>query len=132
MTDSCLAARECTRARYSRPSPVTRYDHGCFTQGTPTKEQIKAMNPNHKSFALPELRPHPWDKVFKGRVPADALDLVPSAARRLLHAAACWLAVWRLWLYLAVWCVVMACCVGRAVRQPGLSSALSVTPCLSV
>jgi len=44
--------------------------------GTPTKEQIQAMNPNHTSFKFPQIKPHPWTKVFKGKAPPDAIDLV--------------------------------------------------------
>lgn len=31
--------------------------------GTPTKEQINAMNPNHTSFKFPQIKAHPWSKV---------------------------------------------------------------------
>jgi len=44
--------------------------------GTPTKEQILAMNPNHTTFKFPQIKPHPWSKVFKNRAPNDAIDLV--------------------------------------------------------
>jgi len=44
--------------------------------GTPTKEQIQAMNPNHTSFKFPQIKPHPWAKVFKNKAPPDAIDLV--------------------------------------------------------
>jgi len=44
--------------------------------GTPTKEQIQAMNPNHTSFKFPQIRPHPWSKVFRSKAQADAIDLV--------------------------------------------------------
>mmetsp|Transcript_282 Transcript_282/g.294 ORF Transcript_282/g.294 Transcript_282/m.294 type:complete len:346 (+) Transcript_282:398-1435(+) len=32
--------------------------------GTPTKEQLQAMNPNHQKFQFPEITPHPWYKLF--------------------------------------------------------------------
>jgi len=44
--------------------------------GTPTKDQITAMNPNHTSFKFPQIKPHPWTKVFKAKAPPDAIDLV--------------------------------------------------------
>ncbi len=44
--------------------------------GTPTKEQIQAMNPNHQSFKFPQIKPHPWAKVFRNKAPPDAIDLV--------------------------------------------------------
>eukprot|EP00882_Tetradesmus_deserticola_P000676 GHRQ01000740.1.p1 GENE.GHRQ01000740.1~~GHRQ01000740.1.p1 ORF type:complete len:456 (+),score=189.82 GHRQ01000740.1:156-1523(+) len=44
--------------------------------GTPTKEEIHAMNPNYTEFKFPQIKPHPWTKVFSKRMPADAIDLV--------------------------------------------------------
>jgi len=46
--------------------------------GTPTKQEIKEMNPNHTSFKFPQIRPHPWNKVFRNKAPADAIDLISS------------------------------------------------------
>lgn len=34
--------------------------------GTPTREEIKAMNPNYTEFKFPQIKAHPWNKV---RVP---------------------------------------------------------------
>jgi glycogen synthase kinase 3 beta len=44
--------------------------------GTPTKEQVKSMNPNYQEFKFPEIRAHPWGTIFKPSAPADAVDLV--------------------------------------------------------
>ena len=44
--------------------------------GTPTKEQIKAMNPNYTEFKFPSIKAHPWNKVFKSRATPDALELI--------------------------------------------------------
>lgn len=44
--------------------------------GTPSKEQIQAMNPNHTSFKFPQIKPHPWGKVFRNRAPPEAIDLI--------------------------------------------------------
>ncbi|EDX15117.1 putative glycogen synthase kinase-3 homolog [Drosophila simulans] len=44
--------------------------------GTPTSEQLHDMNPHYKQFKLPQLKPHPWSKVFRIRTPAEAIDLV--------------------------------------------------------
>lgn len=44
--------------------------------GTPSKEEITAMNPNHTSFKFPAIKPHPWSKVFKGKAPPAAIDLI--------------------------------------------------------
>jgi serine/threonine protein kinase len=44
--------------------------------GTPVKEEIQAMNPNHSSFKFPQIQPHPWFKVFRSKAPPSAVDLV--------------------------------------------------------
>ncbi|KAL3517111.1 hypothetical protein ACH5RR_024013 [Cinchona calisaya] len=44
--------------------------------GTPTREEIKCMNPNYSEFKFPQIKPHPWYKVFRKRMPAEAVDLV--------------------------------------------------------
>ena len=31
--------------------------------GTPTREQIKEMNPHYTEFRFPQIKPHPWNKV---------------------------------------------------------------------
>jgi len=51
--------------------------------GTPSREEIHAMNPNYTEFKFPSIRAHPWSKVFHRRMPTDALDLV---ARLLVYA----------------------------------------------
>jgi len=45
--------------------------------GTPTKEQIKKMNPNHSEHKLPQVKACPWSKVFRSRtVSPECLDFV--------------------------------------------------------
>jgi glycogen synthase kinase 3 beta len=44
--------------------------------GTPSREEIHAMNPNYTEFKFPAIRAHPWSKVFSKRLPPDAVDLV--------------------------------------------------------
>lgn len=44
--------------------------------GTPTREQIKEMNPNYSEFKFPQIKPHPWTKVFRPRTPSEAILLV--------------------------------------------------------
>eukprot|EP01006_Ploeotia_vitrea_P033368 TRINITY_DN65487_c10_g13_i1.p1 TRINITY_DN65487_c10_g13~~TRINITY_DN65487_c10_g13_i1.p1 ORF type:complete len:512 (+),score=284.57 TRINITY_DN65487_c10_g13_i1:511-2046(+) len=44
--------------------------------GTPTREEIKAMNPHHTTFTFPQISPHPWSKVFRHKVPKEGIDLV--------------------------------------------------------
>ncbi|XP_031127375.1 shaggy-related protein kinase alpha-like isoform X1 [Ipomoea triloba] len=44
--------------------------------GTPTREEIKCMNPNYTEFKFPQIKAHPWHKVFNKRMPPEAVDLV--------------------------------------------------------
>ncbi|KAF5764828.1 putative protein-serine/threonine kinase CMGC-GSK family [Helianthus annuus] len=49
--------------------------------GTPTREEIRCMNPNYNDFRFPQMKGFPWHKVFPKRMPAEAVDL----ASRLLQ-----------------------------------------------
>jgi glycogen synthase kinase 3 beta len=49
--------------------------------GTPTRDQIREMNPNYNEFKFPQIKAHPWDKVFRSRTPPEAIEL----ATRLLE-----------------------------------------------
>ncbi|XP_050421846.1 glycogen synthase kinase-3-like isoform X2 [Adelges cooleyi] len=49
--------------------------------GTPTREQIREMNPNYTEFKFPQIKSHPWSKasfikVFRMRTPSEAVELV--------------------------------------------------------
>lgn len=44
--------------------------------GSPTKEELLAMNPNYQEFKFPHITPQPLSNVFKPSVPADAIDIV--------------------------------------------------------
>eukprot|EP00951_Prasinocladus_malaysianus_P026890 scaffold239844_cov43-Prasinocladus_malaysianus.AAC.1 len=44
--------------------------------GTPSREEIHAMNPNYTEFKFPQIKAHPWNKVFRKHMPGDAVDLV--------------------------------------------------------
>lgn len=45
--------------------------------GTPTRDQILAMNPAHTlESRLSQVKAHPWNKVFRARTPPEAVDLV--------------------------------------------------------
>jgi len=44
--------------------------------GTPSKEQIRQMNSNYTEFKFPQIKAHPWNKVFRPRTPPEAIDLV--------------------------------------------------------
>jgi protein brassinosteroid insensitive 2 len=49
--------------------------------GTPTREEIRCMNPNYTEFRFPQIKAHPWHKIFHKRMPPEAIDL----ASRLLQ-----------------------------------------------
>ncbi|VDC05371.1 unnamed protein product [Peniophora sp. CBMAI 1063] len=44
--------------------------------GTPSREQIKTMNPNYMEHKFPQIKPHPFAKVFRPRTAPEAIDLV--------------------------------------------------------
>ncbi|CAI9292212.1 shaggy-related protein kinase epsilon isoform X1 [Lactuca sativa] len=44
--------------------------------GTPTREEIKCMNPHYTEFKFPQIKAHPWHKIFYKRMPSEAVDLV--------------------------------------------------------
>ena len=44
--------------------------------GTPTREEIEAMNPNYTEFKFPQIKAHPWARVFKSKATPEAIDLM--------------------------------------------------------
>jgi len=44
--------------------------------GTPTREEIRAMNSNYTEFKFPQIKAQPWSKIFRSRVPTEAVDVV--------------------------------------------------------
>ncbi|CAI4210398.1 unnamed protein product [Parascedosporium putredinis] len=43
--------------------------------GTPTREQIRTMNPNYMEHKFPQIKPHPFNKVLR-KADANAIDLI--------------------------------------------------------
>ncbi|XP_072971478.1 shaggy-related protein kinase eta-like isoform X2 [Typha angustifolia] len=43
--------------------------------GTPTREEIRCMNPNYTEFKFPQIKAHPWHKIFHKQMPPEAIDL---------------------------------------------------------
>jgi len=43
--------------------------------GTPTRDQIREMNPNYTEFKFPMIKAHPWSKVFRPKTSTDAIAL---------------------------------------------------------
>ncbi|KAI8381595.1 kinase-like domain-containing protein [Radiomyces spectabilis] len=44
--------------------------------GTPSKEQLLAMNPNYTEHRFPQIKPHPLHKLFKSRTPPEAIEFI--------------------------------------------------------
>uniref|UniRef100_A0A8C6XA85 Glycogen synthase kinase-3 beta n=1 Tax=Naja naja TaxID=35670 RepID=A0A8C6XA85_NAJNA len=58
-------------------------------------EQIREMNPNYTEFKFPQIKAHPWTKVFRPRTPPEAialcsrlLEYTPTARLTPLEACA--------------------------------------------
>jgi len=50
--------------------------------GSPSKEEVLAMNPNHSaSFRFPSIKPQSWAKVFRNKASEKALDLISKWLR---------------------------------------------------
>ncbi|KAF4658007.1 Glycogen synthase kinase-3 beta [Perkinsus chesapeaki] len=49
--------------------------------GTPTKEQLLAMNPNYTEFKFPQIKAHAWQKVFRSKTAPDAIDFIGCLLR---------------------------------------------------
>ncbi|RDW70320.1 hypothetical protein BP5796_08717 [Coleophoma crateriformis] len=43
--------------------------------GTPTRDQIRTMNPNYMEHKFPQIKPHPFNKVFR-KADANAITLI--------------------------------------------------------
>ena len=43
--------------------------------GTPTKEELKEMNPNYQEFKFPQIQAQPFSSIFKSQIPVEAIDL---------------------------------------------------------
>jgi serine/threonine protein kinase len=43
--------------------------------GSPTKDELMAMNNNYKEFKFPHIRAQPFGRIFDAQTPADAIDV---------------------------------------------------------
>lgn len=50
--------------------------YGYQVLGTPSKEELNAMNPSYKEFKFPQIPANPWGSVFKAGTPPEAIDLI--------------------------------------------------------
>ena len=48
---------------------------GAQVLGTPTREEICAMNYNYSEFKFPQIKAHPWEGVFRSRTPPEVSGL---------------------------------------------------------
>lgn len=46
--------------------------------GTPTREEISAMNSNYTEFRFPQIKACQWRKVFRSKTPDEAMDFIAS------------------------------------------------------
>jgi serine/threonine protein kinase len=44
--------------------------------GTPSKDEVLAMNKTYTDFKFPSVRPMPWSRVFRSHTPPEAIDLI--------------------------------------------------------
>jgi len=56
--------------------------------GTPSKEDMTAMNPNHTEFKLPSIRSNPWSKLFGSLSDQRAPELLASLLMYAPHKRA--------------------------------------------
>ncbi|KAJ1551334.1 regulator of ime2 [Nowakowskiella sp. JEL0078] len=64
--------------------------------GTPSREQIKAMNPNYTEYKFPSIKTCPWSKVFRTKqitpesldIISKLLDYIPSSRLTAIEAMA--------------------------------------------
>ena len=49
--------------------------------GTPTKDQIKTMNPNYTEFKFPDIQTSDWSTVFRPETPQVGINLTSSVLR---------------------------------------------------
>ena len=50
--------------------------------------QVDAMNPAYTEFAFPQIKPYPWNKIFRQRAPPGESSRMPNrfAAMRLCRS----------------------------------------------
>ncbi|KAK2119134.1 hypothetical protein P7K49_000520 [Saguinus oedipus] len=60
----------------ARPLMFAGGDHQ--DAGNTNREQIREMNPNYMEFKFPQIKAHPWTKVFKSQTPPEAIALCSS------------------------------------------------------
>ncbi|GBG24729.1 Protein kinase shaggy [Hondaea fermentalgiana] len=44
--------------------------------GTPSRDEIEAMNRYYTEFKFPQIQAHPWNKIFRSSTPPEGIDLV--------------------------------------------------------
>jgi len=49
--------------------------------GTPSKDELKSMNPNYQEFKFPNIKAHPLRSIFPADTSAESVDLVATLLR---------------------------------------------------
>ena len=44
--------------------------------GTPSRDELKSMNPNYQEFKFPQIKAQAWSNLFRSSTPPEAKDLV--------------------------------------------------------
>ena len=52
--------------------------------GTPTRDQIRTMNPNYMEHKFPQIKPHPFNKVFR-KAAHEAIELISAYSNTRPH-----------------------------------------------
>jgi len=53
--------------------------------GTPTKEQIEAMNPNYKAFKFPQIKAHLWSEILAEGATPEVMELASLLLEYMPH-----------------------------------------------
>lgn len=89
----CLNQPSQSHAHMARVSTGWRLNshYVCFqVLGTPTREQIREMNPNYTEFKFPQIKAHPWTKVRWRDVPENLwLSQITSSCPWILNPHSC-------------------------------------------
>ncbi|XP_028791533.1 shaggy-related protein kinase eta isoform X1 [Neltuma alba] len=72
---SCLWFRMFLQPLFPGDNQVDQLVEIIKVLGSPTREEIRCMNPNYTDFRFPQIKAHPWHKVFHKRMPPEAIDL---------------------------------------------------------
>lgn len=73
------------RSRQCAHTGSVQQEQGVQVLGTPSKDDILGMNPNYNEFRFPQIKSHPWSKVFDSTIEQEAIDLISGLLRYSPH-----------------------------------------------